>query len=225
MGLKSGPCGGQFMCENHSSCSLTLRCPHTLSQLDIREENIAFFFGQAVYLCYIYVFYELLGTHITIDRIDMSFGKCLAFSISCSRACERMGRTRLRPVVSLVLGKKEKRRFCMVTRYIRSCCPPTDEIIWPDEDEALPHDAQDLISKLLRQNPLDRLGTGTIPSPKTQLCLLLWAPFGPLCVKAPFLSPTLSGLFVCVCACACACVCTRVRVCVRMCVCVYRQRL
>ncbi|XP_061096454.1 microtubule-associated serine/threonine-protein kinase 2 isoform X1 [Conger conger] len=37
----------------------------------------------------------------------------------------------------------------------------SDEIIWPEEDEALPHDAQDLISKLLRQNPLDRLGTGS----------------------------------------------------------------
>ncbi|KAJ8376296.1 hypothetical protein SKAU_G00068760 [Synaphobranchus kaupii] len=37
----------------------------------------------------------------------------------------------------------------------------SDEIIWPDEDEALPLDAQDLISKLLRQNPLDRLGTGS----------------------------------------------------------------
>ena len=35
-----------------------------------------------------------------------------------------------------------------------------DEIIWPEEDEALPHEAQDLITKLLRQNPLERLGTG-----------------------------------------------------------------
>uniref|UniRef100_H3BYG6 non-specific serine/threonine protein kinase n=1 Tax=Tetraodon nigroviridis TaxID=99883 RepID=H3BYG6_TETNG len=37
----------------------------------------------------------------------------------------------------------------------------SDEIIWPEEDEALPQDAQDLISKLLRQNPLERLGTGS----------------------------------------------------------------
>ncbi|XP_073671280.1 microtubule-associated serine/threonine-protein kinase 2 isoform X2 [Paramisgurnus dabryanus] len=37
----------------------------------------------------------------------------------------------------------------------------SDEIIWPEGDEALPHDAQDLISKLLRQNPLERLGTGS----------------------------------------------------------------
>ncbi|XP_041861970.1 microtubule-associated serine/threonine-protein kinase 2 isoform X2 [Melanotaenia boesemani] len=36
----------------------------------------------------------------------------------------------------------------------------SDEIIWPEEDEALPLEAQDLISKLLRQNPLERLGTG-----------------------------------------------------------------
>uniref|UniRef100_A0A667ZIY0 non-specific serine/threonine protein kinase n=1 Tax=Myripristis murdjan TaxID=586833 RepID=A0A667ZIY0_9TELE len=37
----------------------------------------------------------------------------------------------------------------------------SDEIIWPEEDEALPQEAQDLISKLLRQNPLERLGTGS----------------------------------------------------------------
>lgn len=37
-----------------------------------------------------------------------------------------------------------------------------DEIIWPEGDEALPPDAQDLISKLLRQNPLERLGTGPL---------------------------------------------------------------
>ena len=28
MRLKSGLCGGQFMCENDTSCSLTLMCPH-----------------------------------------------------------------------------------------------------------------------------------------------------------------------------------------------------
>ncbi|XP_060890939.1 microtubule-associated serine/threonine-protein kinase 2 isoform X6 [Labrus mixtus] len=37
----------------------------------------------------------------------------------------------------------------------------SDEIIWPEEEEALPQEAQDLISKLLRQNPLERLGTGS----------------------------------------------------------------
>ncbi|XP_050967459.1 microtubule-associated serine/threonine-protein kinase 2 isoform X3 [Labeo rohita] len=37
----------------------------------------------------------------------------------------------------------------------------SDEIIWPEGDDALPPDAEDLISKLLRQNPLERLGTGS----------------------------------------------------------------
>ncbi|XP_036997917.2 microtubule-associated serine/threonine-protein kinase 3 isoform X5 [Artibeus jamaicensis] len=36
----------------------------------------------------------------------------------------------------------------------------SDEIMWPEGEEALPADAQDLITRLLRQNPLDRLGTG-----------------------------------------------------------------
>ncbi|XP_069498396.1 microtubule-associated serine/threonine-protein kinase 2-like isoform X3 [Ambystoma mexicanum] len=37
----------------------------------------------------------------------------------------------------------------------------SDEIAWPDGDEALPPESQDLIYKLLRQNPLERLGTGS----------------------------------------------------------------
>ncbi|XP_042317662.1 microtubule-associated serine/threonine-protein kinase 2 isoform X2 [Sceloporus undulatus] len=37
----------------------------------------------------------------------------------------------------------------------------SDEIGWPEGDEALPSDAQDLIGKFLRQNPLERLGTGS----------------------------------------------------------------
>ncbi|XP_057186735.1 microtubule-associated serine/threonine-protein kinase 1 isoform X2 [Triplophysa rosa] len=37
----------------------------------------------------------------------------------------------------------------------------TDDIEWPDGDEALPGDAQSLISALLQTNPLVRLGTGT----------------------------------------------------------------
>ncbi|KAH0618665.1 hypothetical protein JD844_018067 [Phrynosoma platyrhinos] len=37
----------------------------------------------------------------------------------------------------------------------------SDEIGWPEGDEALPPDAQDLIGKLLRQNPLERMGTGS----------------------------------------------------------------
>uniref|UniRef100_A0A670IQQ1 non-specific serine/threonine protein kinase n=1 Tax=Podarcis muralis TaxID=64176 RepID=A0A670IQQ1_PODMU len=36
-----------------------------------------------------------------------------------------------------------------------------DEIAWPEGDDALPLDAQDLIGKLLRQNPMERLGTGS----------------------------------------------------------------
>ncbi|XP_031216476.1 microtubule-associated serine/threonine-protein kinase 4 isoform X20 [Mastomys coucha] len=36
----------------------------------------------------------------------------------------------------------------------------SDEINWPEKDEAPPPDAQGLITLLLRQNPLERLGTG-----------------------------------------------------------------
>ncbi|KAM6225234.1 microtubule-associated serine/threonine-protein kinase 4 isoform 3-T3 [Rhynchocyon petersi] len=36
----------------------------------------------------------------------------------------------------------------------------SDEINWPEKDEAPPPTAQDLITVLLRQNPLERLGTG-----------------------------------------------------------------
>ncbi|XP_054634282.1 microtubule-associated serine/threonine-protein kinase 1 isoform X3 [Dunckerocampus dactyliophorus] len=36
----------------------------------------------------------------------------------------------------------------------------TDDIVWPDGDDALPADAQALISTLLQTNPLVRLGTG-----------------------------------------------------------------
>ncbi|XP_020561147.1 microtubule-associated serine/threonine-protein kinase 1 isoform X2 [Oryzias latipes] len=36
----------------------------------------------------------------------------------------------------------------------------TDDIEWPDEDDALPVDVQHLISSLLQRNPLARLGTG-----------------------------------------------------------------
>uniref|UniRef100_A0A3Q3W3I0 non-specific serine/threonine protein kinase n=1 Tax=Mola mola TaxID=94237 RepID=A0A3Q3W3I0_MOLML len=35
-----------------------------------------------------------------------------------------------------------------------------DDIIWPDGEDALPANAQDLITRLLRQSPLERLGTG-----------------------------------------------------------------
>ncbi|XP_070768204.1 microtubule-associated serine/threonine-protein kinase 1-like [Enoplosus armatus] len=36
----------------------------------------------------------------------------------------------------------------------------TDDIVWPEGDDALPADSQDLISALLQTNPLVRLGTG-----------------------------------------------------------------
>ncbi|KAF3690478.1 Microtubule-associated serine/threonine-protein kinase 2 [Channa argus] len=45
----------------------------------------------------------------------------------------------------------------------------SDEIMWPEGDEALPLEAQDLISKLLRQNPLERLGTGSAYEVKQHL--------------------------------------------------------
>uniref|UniRef100_A0A3Q3W3I3 non-specific serine/threonine protein kinase n=1 Tax=Mola mola TaxID=94237 RepID=A0A3Q3W3I3_MOLML len=35
-----------------------------------------------------------------------------------------------------------------------------NDIIWPDGEDALPANAQDLITRLLRQSPLERLGTG-----------------------------------------------------------------
>ncbi|KAK7877191.1 hypothetical protein WMY93_032114 [Mugilogobius chulae] len=36
----------------------------------------------------------------------------------------------------------------------------SEEMVWPEGDDALPSDAQNLISELLRQDPLERLGTG-----------------------------------------------------------------
>lgn len=38
-----------------------------------------------------------------------------------------------------------------------------DEINWPEGEEAPPLDAQELVTLLLRQNPLERLGTGESP--------------------------------------------------------------
>lgn len=38
----------------------------------------------------------------------------------------------------------------------------SDEINWPDGEDAPPPDAQELITLLLRQNPLERMGAGTI---------------------------------------------------------------
>ena len=42
--------------------------------------------------------------------------------------------------------------------WIVLLCP--DDIIWPEGEDALPADAQDFITRLLRQSPLERLGTG-----------------------------------------------------------------
>ncbi|KAM9719945.1 microtubule-associated serine/threonine-protein kinase 3 isoform 3-T3 [Menidia menidia] len=47
-----------------------------------------------------------------------------------------------------------------------------DEIIWPDGEDALPLDAQDLISRLLKQNPLERLGTGGATEVKMHIFFL-----------------------------------------------------
>ncbi|XP_056397533.1 microtubule-associated serine/threonine-protein kinase 4 isoform X4 [Hyla sarda] len=52
----------------------------------------------------------------------------------------------------------------------------SDEIIWPAKEDAPPPDAQDLITLLLRQNPLDRLGTGGAYEVKQHpfFCALDW---------------------------------------------------
>uniref|UniRef100_A0A672R939 non-specific serine/threonine protein kinase n=1 Tax=Sinocyclocheilus grahami TaxID=75366 RepID=A0A672R939_SINGR len=48
----------------------------------------------------------------------------------------------------------------------------SDEIIWPDGDDALPVDAQDLITRLLNQNPQERLGRGAF----INLCSIVMLP-------------------------------------------------
>ena len=40
-------------------------------------------------------------------------------------------------------------------------CVFPDEINWPEGEDAPPPDSQELITLLLRQNPLERMGTGT----------------------------------------------------------------
>ena len=37
--------------------------------------------------------------------------------------------------------------------------PFLDEIEWPEDEWGIPDDARDLITRLLQQNPMDRLGT------------------------------------------------------------------
>ncbi|XP_061549124.1 microtubule-associated serine/threonine-protein kinase 3 isoform X3 [Phycodurus eques] len=47
-----------------------------------------------------------------------------------------------------------------------------DDIIWPEGEDALPADAQDLITRLLRQSPLERLGTGGTTEVKVHMFFL-----------------------------------------------------
>ncbi|KAM9349066.1 microtubule-associated serine/threonine-protein kinase 3 [Symphorus nematophorus] len=47
-----------------------------------------------------------------------------------------------------------------------------DDIIWPDGEDALPADAQDLITRLLKQSPLERLGTGGTTEVKMHMFFL-----------------------------------------------------
>uniref|UniRef100_A0A3P9NXP5 non-specific serine/threonine protein kinase n=1 Tax=Poecilia reticulata TaxID=8081 RepID=A0A3P9NXP5_POERE len=47
-----------------------------------------------------------------------------------------------------------------------------DDIIWPEGEYALPADAQDLITRLLRQNPLERLGTAGTKEVKSHMFFL-----------------------------------------------------
>ncbi len=45
---------------------------------------------------------------------------------------------------------------------VKCVCVCVDDIVWPEDDDALPADAQHLISSLLQTNPLLRLGTGDV---------------------------------------------------------------
>lgn len=56
-------------------------------------------------------------------------------------------------------------KICVLTSspLILSLLHLVDDIVWPEGEEALPVDAQHLISSLLQTNPLLRLGTGQFP--------------------------------------------------------------
>ena len=54
--------------------------------------------------------------------------------------------------------------LCPTRPHIPTC--PPDEILWPEGDEALPPDAQHLISCLLQTDPLRRLGAGETRTPR-----------------------------------------------------------
>ena len=53
--------------------------------------------------------------------------------------------------------------LCLLGVFVSSGPPWSDDIMWPEGEEALPADAQHLISTLLQTNPLARLGTGSTP--------------------------------------------------------------
>ncbi|XP_035633031.1 microtubule-associated serine/threonine-protein kinase 3 isoform X4 [Oncorhynchus keta] len=63
----------------------------------------------------------------------------------------------------------------------------SDDIIWPDGDDALPADAQDMITRLLRQSPLERLGTGGASEVKQHPFFLSLDWNGLLRLKAEFI--------------------------------------
>uniref|UniRef100_A0A8C8I0G3 non-specific serine/threonine protein kinase n=1 Tax=Oncorhynchus tshawytscha TaxID=74940 RepID=A0A8C8I0G3_ONCTS len=63
----------------------------------------------------------------------------------------------------------------------------SDDITWPDGDEALPADAQDMITRLLKQSPLERLGTGGAPEVKRHCFFLHLDWNGLLRQKAEFI--------------------------------------
>lgn len=51
----------------------------------------------------------------------------------------------------------------------------SDEINWPEGEDAPPPDAQELITLLLRQNPLERMGTGeNTKKEKVEQAISLW---------------------------------------------------
>lgn len=62
-----------------------------------------------------------------------------------------------------------------------------DDIVWPEGDEALPVDAQHLISSLLQTNPLVRLGTGQSPKSVTF--------FPSPCLSTGFFLPVSPGFY------------------------------
>uniref|UniRef100_A0A3B4C5S4 non-specific serine/threonine protein kinase n=1 Tax=Pygocentrus nattereri TaxID=42514 RepID=A0A3B4C5S4_PYGNA len=68
----------------------------------------------------------------------------------------------------------------------------SDEIIWPDGDDALPVDAQDMITRLLSQSPLERLGTGGATEVKQHMFFIGVDWNGLLRQKAEFI-PQLEG--------------------------------